>query len=602
MTTLAEEDERSMLTFDLKELTVKGRFHMANEKILKLKRLAFDFQPFKTEEQSNLANKESSVILSRGINGDLDISDCEIKIAKWINEYAHFSILSVTGGKVSIDKLLWNSVRDFFFSEVAVLHISEGVTIQKLNDIHIRKVKLNNACAFELPNSFTLEGSNIFTAERNTEGPALLEAKSGEYEKALLSILKCVFSGVASPKSTAGGSFFFEMLHPESELHITDTTFNNGKAIQGGGVMIGAVKGKVILEKVKFQKCIAEENGGGLEILDLTKMNEFNCINGEFRDCGARFGSGVVVGLAGNELKSEKILFQGCFFERNLENDNGVDLSILCDGDAEIKKSPFDDKCFSTTEKGRVCIIKNDGIKIFREDWLHVVYLEVYVDGAQGSDEEECGKPKKPPCKTIKKAVEKCNLDKSYTIFISEESNKYDAEPIVIERNRIDVKNKEEHIVSITTALDEGKVTQGDALFNLKKKGELHLSKADIKVDTTRASGQNNGLFSEEGEGTYFILDDTNITSTDSGQALNCVLIESNSGAFYLYNVQITHFSSFYALLLAKASGAIVIGECTLDTVTTTSTTQSVITILSECKGAKFINATLLIASQRDIS
>ncbi|KAH7816936.1 uncharacterized protein MONOS_4944 [Monocercomonoides exilis] len=70
------------LDFELDGIVAKGKFHMVNEKTLALKHLTFNLIPFKTEELSKEAKEASAIILSRGVDGDLTIMDCNILIKK----------------------------------------------------------------------------------------------------------------------------------------------------------------------------------------------------------------------------------------------------------------------------------------------------------------------------------------------------------------------------------------------------------------------------------------------------------------------------------------------------------------------------------------
>ncbi|KAH7821929.1 uncharacterized protein MONOS_1209 [Monocercomonoides exilis] len=217
---------------------------------------------------------------------------------------------------------------------------------------------------------------------------------------------------------------------------------------------------------------------------------------------------------------------------------------------------------------------------------------EVEVDGENGVDNEECGLSGNAPCKTIKKAVEHCKHEGKLLIHTAESCNKFDTEPIVIDGRRIKLDNGDESIICVTTALDEKKVKIGDALFCVKGKGFLYISYADICVDTKRESGRNQGLIVVEGEGSQVELEKTNISNIDIGNELSCVLIECKSGELMFQSVKISHFTSSCALILAEASQKIENFAMSLDSITTKSKTQSILTIMGGCQSAKFDDCT----------
>ncbi|KAH7820097.1 uncharacterized protein MONOS_15818 [Monocercomonoides exilis] len=208
---------------------------------------------------------------------------------------------------------------------------------------------------------------------------------------------------------------------------------------------------------------------------------------------------------------------------------------------------------------------------------------ELFFDGAYGEDIAECGIRESIPCKTIKRVVEKCSKKSSMILCLSEESNKYDTEPITIEGRNIEIKNRDDRIVTIITALDEKKVQQGDALFNLRTDGNFTVKNALIHVNTTRASGRNRGLVVVEGKDASFEVETATIIAADSEQVLNCVLIECKLGTLSLQDVGISHFHSSFALILADASYLFYLFSSSFDTISTASAAQSVITILGGC-------------------
>ncbi|KAH7817030.1 uncharacterized protein MONOS_15022 [Monocercomonoides exilis] len=217
---------------------------------------------------------------------------------------------------------------------------------------------------------------------------------------------------------------------------------------------------------------------------------------------------------------------------------------------------------------------------------------EVEVDGENGVDSEECGLSGNTPCKTIKKAVEHCEPEGKLLIHTAETSNKFDTEPIIIDGRHIELKNRDQNVIGITTALDEKKVKNGDALFCVKGIGYLYICYADICVNTKRESGRNQGLLVVEGEGSQTKLEKTNISNIETGNELSCVLIECKSGELMFQSIEISHFVSSCALILAEASQKIEIFAMTLDSITTKSKTQSVLTMMGGCQSAKFDDCT----------
>ncbi|KAH7820885.1 uncharacterized protein MONOS_10161 [Monocercomonoides exilis] len=582
------------LDFKLDGIVAKGKFHMVNEKTLTLEHLTFNLIPFKTEQPSKEAIEASAMILSRGVDGDLTIMDCGIYFQKWTDEYALFSILRITEGRVSIDGFYWGCSSFYYLSSVVILHISEGVSVQKLKNLQIDNAKLSKACALELPSSFTLKDGHFGSVERAKAGPALLEAKSGEDKKVTIAISNCVISSVKSLKSSNGGCLYFEMLHLEDVLDILNTKVSFARASRGGGVMIGAMNGKVKLQNMEFYECEAIEDGGGLLMFDLTQMAEFDCINVSFEECKAENGGGVEIILGEGEVKRDTILFRDCFFRKNKAKAGGNDLTIKCDGNADSIKTPFDTSSFSMTEEKRVLVMDKNGFVVIRDEWLDEDSLEVNVDAKNGIDAAECGKAGKIACRTMRQAIENCLDGGSITVYTTEECNEYDDKPITVEGKHVEISNRDQHVISIKTVLDETKVQQGEGLFNVKIGGYLQLCTAEVKVDTTRKSGQGNGLFVGDGKGAEIQIEKVNVTTTDSKQALNCVLIESKSGVLKIYHLVLEHFSSKCALILAVDSEEIVVSDTVIDSISTTSATQSVVTILSGCHSTSFSRTTFL--------
>ncbi|KAH7832337.1 uncharacterized protein MONOS_9925 [Monocercomonoides exilis] len=584
LTTASKQGKRRNITFDLNELTTKGKFHLTNEKTLNMEHLNFNFLIFETKQYlPKDTDEESAVVLSKDVNADLTLRDCSIIINEWIDDYTTFSILRITDGKVLIDELEFLS-DNYFLSKANLLHISENVELSKLNGLTIWKMKLDKECALKLPSSFALERSEIKNIERTSDGPALLEACSRAKEKVMITISKSLFYSVKSLESEKGSCFYFEMLHPESILNIFDTVISYGKATKGGGMMIGATKGKVFLESVVFLRCWASEEGGGLLIIDLSQMVGFECTNVSFEECQAKKSGGVQVIFGDEEIKGDAILFKNCLFINNEADIGGKDMTICCEGNADANKAPFDEKCFSTTTKNRVCVMKKEGSEIFHDEWLREDSLELNVDAENGVDSAECGKPEKAPCKMLKQAIVNSLPGKPFSIFTTEKCNKYDTEPIAIEDHHIEIRGKGHCAISLTTVLDETKAQQGEGLFNLKQGGYLELRGAEIKVDTTRKSGRDNGLFVCDGEDAKLLIYYDNVTSTDSNQSLNCVLIECKYGALDISQSIFEHFSSAFALILAVSSKDINIYQIVLDSISTTSDTQSVFTVLSGCQ------------------
>ncbi|KAH7819045.1 uncharacterized protein MONOS_4376 [Monocercomonoides exilis] len=213
---------------------------------------------------------------------------------------------------------------------------------------------------------------------------------------------------------------------------------------------------------------------------------------------------------------------------------------------------------------------------------------KVEVDGENGIDSEECGLSGNIPCKTIKKAVEHCKPEGMLQIHTTEDCNRFDIEPIIIDGRHIKLDNGDKSIISIKTALNEKKVKNGDALFCVKGKGFLYNGYADICVDTKRESGRNQGLIVVEGEGSQTKLENTNISNLETVNELSCVLIECKSGELMFQSVEISHFLSSNALIFAEASQLVDIQALTMDTISTKSESQSVITVTGGCQSAKF--------------
>ncbi|KAH7816560.1 uncharacterized protein MONOS_13716 [Monocercomonoides exilis] len=593
MDSRVDSNTRGMLDFDLKDLVEKGKFHIINEKILKLEHLTFNLILSQTEQLSTETDEESAIILSRGFDGDFAICDCGISLNRWTEDLLPFSLLSVTEGKISINKFYWILSSNFKNFNGAILHISEDATLQKLRGFEFGEATLNKECALKLPSSFTLEGSNFDYANRKTAGPAILEAKSEENKKVEISISECSFTSI-SPLSEKGSSLYFEMMHPESELNVIDSTFRNGEATKGGGMMIGMTKGKVKLENVEFSGCVATEGGGGLYALELTQMAGFECNNVKFERCTAKSGGGVYLTLDEENIKGDGIFFKDCFFAKNEGKIDANDVVILCKGDSEMNKNPFDAACISSTKKERVVVKRPSTTSIIHDDWLAYNSFEVDVDAINGVDNDECGKEGNKPCKTMKKAIENSLTGRLFRIYTTKNCNKYDIEPITIEGRKIEVLNRDVSKISITTALDETKVLPGEGVFNLKQQGSLLLYEAEINVDTTRASGRSNGLIVTDGDDASAQLCNVNITATDENQELNCALIECKTGTLYLVTVTVENFISSSAIILCEAANAVTFFGFLLNKLSVKSATQSVVTVLEGCKQVSVTNGRIL--------
>ncbi|KAH7829799.1 uncharacterized protein MONOS_3342 [Monocercomonoides exilis] len=583
MASVSNGNTRGTLIFDLKDLTENGHFHMINEKILKLERLAFNLIPFKSERPIDSEDEAQAVILSKSVHGDLSIRDCNIKIDKWNDNFVRFSILNVLEGKVSIDGFDMELFSNSYYSNGPILHISEDVTLQKLRGFEFGKVTLSKECALELPSSFTLEGSHTSSVERITAGPALLEAKSEANKRVDITISKCSISS-QSLLSEKGGCFYFEMMHSDSELNILDTTFTSGKAAKGGGMMIGAMKGTVKLESVMFFDCEAAADGGGLLINDLTQMTGFECVNVSFERCKAQSGGGVYFSLDEEDFKGDGIFFRDCFFATNEVTILANDVMFSCKGDFEMNKSPFDAACMSSTKKERVVVKKQNNISTIHDDWLKYNSFEVDVDSVNGSDNVECGKEGNKPCKTIKKAIENCLPGRLFHIYSTKNCNDHDTEPITVENLQIKISSRGNREISIMTNLDETKVLPGEGLFNVKHKGKLQLSGANVKIDSTQTSGRDCGLVIGDGENVIIDFNRVNITPTDTKQALNCVLLKIRFGELKLIDVSIRSFISSFALILTDDSKNLLLMYLSVMSTVTTSKTQSIFTVLKGCQ------------------
>ncbi|KAH7826465.1 uncharacterized protein MONOS_2162 [Monocercomonoides exilis] len=593
ITTTSKQAVRRTIAFDLTVLAARGKFHMVNEKTLTLDHLTFNLIPFKTRRPLNEAEETSAIILSRGVDGDLAVRDCSIYFHKRTDEFAPFSILRIIEGKISIDGFYWGYLGNCYLSSVAILHISEEVVLQQLKNFQINCARLDKECALELPSSFALEGSQFNTIERENAGPVLLEAKSGADKKVTITLSECEISSMQSLKSENGGCIYFEMMHPESELNIADTKIDYGRAVRGGGAMIGAMKGKVKLENVVFRSCEAAADGGGLLIMDLTQMAGFECRNGTFLECKAKTGGGMAIHLGKEAKLIDEILFKNCFFKENSAGQCGNDLALCSEGVIEMNQSPFDVDSFSLTKEHRIGAIKKDGTIVFHSDWLRFDTVDIDIDGINGEDSEECGKQEKRPCKTMKQAVNNVLQGREFSLYATEDSNKFDVEPIMIEERFVKILNRKDNAIRITTVLDEAKVHPGEGLFNVLQNANFRLSRADVQVDTTRQSGRDNSLFVCNGNGAFADIYRVNISCTDPKQMLNCVLIECKIGKLSLNYVLISHFTSSFAIVLAEAAKDVYLCGLSMDTITTTCTTQSILTILAECRELNFFSGNI---------
>ncbi|KAH7829500.1 uncharacterized protein MONOS_3685 [Monocercomonoides exilis] len=269
------------------------------------------------------------------------------------------------------------------------------------------------------------------------------------------------------------------------------------------------------------------------------------------------------------------------------------EITEKADGDADKRnKRGFGDLDNFSSQKDNEKSFAEGQVKIMYKEMQRNDESEVKVDGENGVDNEECGLSGNAPCKTIKKAVARCKPEGMLQIRTAENCNKFDTEPIVIDGRRIKLDNGDESIIRVTTALDERKVKNGDALFYVKGKGYLYIGYAEICVDTKRESGRNQGLIVVEGEDSQIEMVRLNISNTEAGNGLSCVLIECKSGKMTFQYVEITNFVSSNALILAESSQKIDIFSMKLDTITSNSETQSVVAVMGGCQSAKFDGCT----------
>ncbi|KAH7819283.1 uncharacterized protein MONOS_2861 [Monocercomonoides exilis] len=251
-------------------------------------------------------------------------------------------------------------------------------------------------------------------------------------------------------------------------------------------------------------------------------------------------------------------------------------------GDSNNKSSFLNLDDFSSQKENEKSFTEGHAKIMYKELQRNDEY-DIKVDGENGIDSEECGISVHQPCKTIKKAVDRCKTEKVLHIHTTENCNKFDTEPIIIDGHLV-ILNNDDEVVCIMTALDEKKVKSGDALFCVKSEGRFFLDRADICVNTKRESGRNQGLIVVEGEGSQIELEDTNISNIETGNELSCVLIECKSGESKFQSVKISHFVSSCALILAEASQKIKFLGMSLDSITTKSKTQSVLTVMGGCQ------------------
>ncbi|KAH7820649.1 uncharacterized protein MONOS_7414 [Monocercomonoides exilis] len=118
LTTVSKQRIQRNISFKLKELAEKGKFHMINEKTLKLEHLKFDLNLYKAKQFSSKGvEEESAIILSKGAQGDLTIRDCDMRINERTDDYTTFSFLRITDGKILIDELEFLS--DYYYQNKA---------------------------------------------------------------------------------------------------------------------------------------------------------------------------------------------------------------------------------------------------------------------------------------------------------------------------------------------------------------------------------------------------------------------------------------------------------------------------------------------------
>ncbi|KAH7831835.1 uncharacterized protein MONOS_1224 [Monocercomonoides exilis] len=214
--------------------------------------------------------------------------------------------------------------------------------------------------------------------------------------------------------------------------------------------------------------------------------------------------------------------------------------------------------------------------------------IDKYIDGVNGVDNDDCGKQKNSACKTIKKAIRNSDSETSISLHSTNDNNKYDIEPITIDRLYIEITNGLYDVFKITTSLDEAKVNKDEGLFNVKQDGRIKLINAEVNVNVTLQSGKDNGLFIGEGISASISLEKVNITTTNYEMALNCVLIKCNNCQLSLKNVRISYIKSSYAIILADTTFLTYFEKLALRTVSTSCNAQSVITVLGGCGKATF--------------
>ncbi|KAA6316282.1 MAG: hypothetical protein EZS28_055284, partial [Streblomastix strix] len=113
-----------------------------------------------------------------------------------------------------------------------------------------------------------------------------------EYEAFTVDIQHCVFFKCKTTDARYAGGALYANLRYDAKVYITDTQFIECKAPYGGALLlVPQTNHNVVLNQLKFDKCMSENGGGGLQIqinnygtLTMTGINIFN-------ECTAQDGS-----------------------------------------------------------------------------------------------------------------------------------------------------------------------------------------------------------------------------------------------------------------------------------------------------------------------
>ncbi|KAH7814999.1 uncharacterized protein MONOS_9600 [Monocercomonoides exilis] len=376
-------------------------------------------------------------------------------------------------------------------------------------------------------------------------------------ENGKLSATHCVFNE-CSAHWCGGGISCYNI----KSVEIANNTFDLCVAQNylGGGVFIYVISSCFRISGCDFQKCKAEERGGGL-FLENFNVSGSGCIgdekgggesacvfNSSFVSCTVTktLGGGMYCYRPPVALKTMSIQFISCntlscggglsfdhrmttaqkdghnffflFFHeckcRDITNPYGHDVYYVDYDSSHLHSNPFYECCTTSTDDKRICYAYHTSDswvydQISKKDWLKDKMIYVSVNG---NDEHVlCGANTTFPCLTVKKAFEMCEVQISLIITLLEGNHQSEAITIEIGAKKISVIG----IGKEKSSIETGALLSSGALFSVSTG---HLGMSHLKIDCySIAETSPSVVVVSDGSGSLS-LEDVVITTSKTGE------------------------------------------------------------------------------------